>query len=264
MFFVGSSITITGNQLGWVLSNAHALRTAEPSSILSLCLKHSRKSRYPIPLGSLDITTDELLDRCQNNQRELVFFAHAAISFDIAVGTTLALHDNRGREAGALVVQLMDATARAYKAVIDSASHDVERGLSSSTPIPEPIQNIIGSTVAALDLGGGVVNSLKEVVKRSKIVVDFVSETAKVHVASRQHVRFALTPLKSSTRMQISHGKSSVPRTKYAFAIVIGIASTISNDCDRPSRDRLIETTPFAISLRRWPIFIPLLSPSTG
>jgi hypothetical protein len=46
-------------------------RTAELSSVLFLHLKHSRKWGSPILLGSVNITIQELLDRCRNTQREL-------------------------------------------------------------------------------------------------------------------------------------------------------------------------------------------------
>ena len=46
-------------------------------------------------------------------------------------------------------------------------------------------QNILGSTVAIRDLARGVVDSLKQVVDRSRIVVDFVDKTAKVYVTPR-------------------------------------------------------------------------------
>ena len=46
-------------------------RTAELSSVLFLHLEHSRKWRSPILLGFVNITIQELLDRCKNTQREL-------------------------------------------------------------------------------------------------------------------------------------------------------------------------------------------------
>ena len=54
-----------------ISSKARALRTAELSSVVSLHLKHSREWFGPILLGSVDVSTEDLLDRCKNDQREL-------------------------------------------------------------------------------------------------------------------------------------------------------------------------------------------------
>ena len=107
------------------------------------------------------------------------------VSSQVVSGATLTLHDERGREAGSLVVQLLDTTAQGPKAAVDSAIRDVEQRLPTSPPIPEPVQNATDSVAAVQDLGSNVVNSLKQVVDRSRIVVDFVDKTAKVHVAPR-------------------------------------------------------------------------------
>ena len=93
------------------------------------------------------------------------------------------LHDKRGRETGSLIVQLRDATAQGPTAAVDGAIHDVEQGLPTSPAIPEPVQNVIDSAAAVGDLTSGVVNSLKQVVDKTKVVVDFVNKTAKVCAA---------------------------------------------------------------------------------
>ena len=105
------------------------------------------------------------------------------VSFHIIAGTTLTLHDKWGREAGSLIVQLRDTTAEGPVAAIDDAIHDVEQRLPASPAIPEPIQNVIDSAAPVGDLANGVVNSLKQVVDKTKVVVDFVDKTAKVCVA---------------------------------------------------------------------------------
>jgi len=153
--------------------------------VLSLHLKHSRTWFGSILLGCAHIRAGELLDRCNNNQRELVFLYlhHSVVSFHIASVTTLTLHDERGREAGSLIVQLRDTTSQAHTATIDGAIQDVEQGLSASPVIPESVQNVIHSTIAIGDLASGVVSSLKQVVDKTRIVVDFVDKTAKVRVA---------------------------------------------------------------------------------
>ena len=134
-------------------------------------------------LGSVDIRTGELLDRCKNNQSELVALTlDLARNLTFATGTTLTLRDEQGQEAGSLVVQLLDITARAPQIAIDGASHDIELGLLTSSAIPELVQNTIDSAPELRDLGGDVVNSLKKVVEKTKTVADFVNKTAKVHI----------------------------------------------------------------------------------
>ena len=82
-------------------------------------------------------------------------------------------------------MQLLDTTARGHKDAVDGAHRDVEQNLSTSPPTLAQAQNAIGSTAAIRDLGRGVVDSLKQVVNRSRIVVDFVDKTAKVDVTPR-------------------------------------------------------------------------------
>jgi len=48
-----------------------AFSTAELSSILSLRLKHVRGWFGPVLLGSVNIRTEVLLDRCENGQRDI-------------------------------------------------------------------------------------------------------------------------------------------------------------------------------------------------
>jgi hypothetical protein len=158
-------------------------------SVLSLRLKLSRRWLDTVLLGSVDIRTGELLDRCKNNQSELVART-VALSRDLtfATGTTLTVSDEQGQEAGSLVVQLLDITAQAPQIAIDGASHDIELGLLTSSTIPGLVQNTIDSAPELLDLGGGVANSLKMVVEKTKTVVDVVDKTAKVHITLRYRV----------------------------------------------------------------------------
>jgi hypothetical protein len=92
----------------------------------------------------------------------------------------LTLHDKLGREAGSLIVQLRDTTAQARTAAIDGAINDIEQHLPISPPIPEPVQNVIDSTPAIGHLTGSVVDSLKQVMDKTRVVVDVVDKTAKV------------------------------------------------------------------------------------
>ena len=105
------------------------------------------------------------------------------ISSHTSAGATLILQDERGRAAGSLIVQLQYTTAHARTAGIDDSIQDIEQRLPTSPPIPEPVQNVIDPTAAVGHLTGGILNSLKQVVDRTRVVVDLVDKTAKVRVA---------------------------------------------------------------------------------
>ncbi|KAF8343194.1 uncharacterized protein EI90DRAFT_839340 [Cantharellus anzutake] len=141
--------------------------TAELSSVLSLRLKHFRGRYLPADLlGSVDIKIGELLDHCADGQR-----------------TTLVLRDKRGREAGSLIVQLRDTAP--LEASVDPVDNKAILGVDQESPtspaVPEPVQNVISSAAAVQDLGSDVVKSLKQVVQKTKAVVDLVDKTAKLH-----------------------------------------------------------------------------------
>ena len=167
----------------------HALFSpAERSSILSLRLKHNRKwPARPVSLGSVDIKIEGLVDRCKNDQGEPVVRAarelpHYVIQFYFIPEGALTLIGN-GQETGSLVVQLLDITTRASQAAIDDTRDNIEQALRPSPPIPKTVQDVIVSAAAVQDLGGGIMNSLKQVVDKTKIVVDFVDKVAKVCIA---------------------------------------------------------------------------------
>jgi hypothetical protein len=107
------------------------------------------------------------------------------VSFYAATATTLTLFGKQGQDTGSLDVQLLDITTRAHRAAVDGANDDVERRLPTSPPIPEQIQGVINSAAAVKDLSTGVVHSLKQVIDKTRIVVDIVDKTAKVRVDLR-------------------------------------------------------------------------------
>ena len=120
---------------------------------------------------------------------------------------TLTLIGN-GQEAGSLVVQLLDITTRASQTAIDDARDNIEQALPPSPPIPETVQDVIVSAAAVQDLGGGIMNSLKQVVDKTKIVVDFVDKVAKVSIAVGPSLKKdALTFTGSFTPTPTSLGK---------------------------------------------------------
>ena len=79
------------------------------------------------------------------------------------VGATLTLHDERHHEAGLLIVQLLEITARPHATSIDGAAHDVERRPSPPHPIVKPIQDGVESTATVRDPDSGAMNSLGHV-----------------------------------------------------------------------------------------------------
>lgn len=177
------------------------------TSVLSLRLKLSRRWPGTVLLGSVDIRTGELLDRCKNNQSELIALTlDLAHNLTFATGTTLILRDEQAQEAGSLVVQLLDITAQALQIAIDGASHDIDLGLATSPAISGLVQNNIDSAPELRDLGGSVVDSLKKVVEKTKTVADFVNNTMKVHITCGSV--FCANAVKSSIHTPILLGKS--------------------------------------------------------
>jgi len=88
-------------------------------------------------------------------------------------GTTLTLYDARGQEAGSLVVELR---ASVNEPAIDTAGDDYELGLPTSPPIADPVQE------PAENPEGGILDSLKRAVEKTKIVADLPNETAEVRI----------------------------------------------------------------------------------
>jgi len=89
-------------------------------------------------------------------------------------GITLTLYDARGQEAGSLVVELRDPASSGDDPVIDSARDDYERGLPTSLPIADPVQE------PAEDSDGGILDYLRQAVEKTKIAADLLNETAEV------------------------------------------------------------------------------------
>ena len=89
-------------------------------------------------------------------------------------GTILTLYNARGQVAGSLVVELRDPAASVDEPVIDSAGDDYERGLSTSPPIADPVQE------PAEDSDGGILDYLRRAVEKTKITADLLNETAEV------------------------------------------------------------------------------------
>ena len=127
-------------------------------------------------VGSVDIEIGELLDRCKNKQLEPITSELASPSGPSMRrrGTTLTLYDARGQEAASLVVELRDPAASVDGPVIDSPGDEYERGLPSSPPIVDPVQE------PADDSDGGNLDYLRRAVEKTKIAAELLNETAEV------------------------------------------------------------------------------------
>ena len=144
-------------------------------------------------IGSVDIEIGELLDRCKNNQPEPIASEPASSSGPTMRrrGTTLTLYGTRGQEAGSLVVELRDPEASVDEPIIDSTGDDYERGLPTSPPIADPVQE------PAEDSDGGILDYLRRAVEKTRIAADLLNETAEVRPGIRSagcinwvHTRF--------------------------------------------------------------------------
>ena len=89
-------------------------------------------------------------------------------------GTILTLYNARGQVAGSLVVELRDPAASVDEPVIDSAGDDYERGLSTSPPIADPVQE------PAEDSDSSILDCLRRAVEKTKLVAGLLGETAEV------------------------------------------------------------------------------------
>jgi hypothetical protein len=73
-------------------------------------------------------------------------------------------------------VQLVDTTACVDEAATDGATNDVGPSLSTSPLILEPVRDAIE------DSGDDILNLLREVVDKTKIIANLAGETAEVSV----------------------------------------------------------------------------------
>ena len=88
---------------------------------------------------------------------------------------TLALRNKHDQAVGSLAVQLLGSTSPADIATVGGVSHDLEPKLPAS--IPPPARNVVK------EFSDDILESLKQIVVKAKIVADLVGETAEVRVA---------------------------------------------------------------------------------
>src|ERR1700735_5030635 len=94
----------------------------------------------------------------------------------------LELCDTHNEVAGCLIVKLHKSDAvQAGRAAVSAARRDITEG---GIAPPNPMRDSVDDALAlASDAASPLANSLKRVVEKTKVVVDFIDNTAKVSIA---------------------------------------------------------------------------------
>ena len=113
--------------------------------------------------------------------QSLVSECRKVTSFQSAEAT-LELLDKRKQLAARLIVQLRESdTLQAVRVAVSAARHDItERGIADPSPIQDSVGNAVGLAASANAMTSPLVNSLKQIVDKTKFIVDFIDKTAKV------------------------------------------------------------------------------------
>jgi hypothetical protein len=113
--------------------------------------------------------------------QHLVSECRKVTSFQSAEAT-LELQNKRNKLAARLIVQLRESDAlQAVRVAVSTARHDItERGIPDSSPIQDSVDNAVGLAASANAVTSPLVHSLKQMVDKTKIIVDFIDKTAKV------------------------------------------------------------------------------------
>ena len=163
-----------------------AYRSALPGAILAFHLKQCHTLLPDSFVGSVEITVDELRTLCERDERMSccsTLFRNAAnvTSFQTAVAT-LELQDKRNKLVARLIVQLRESDAlQAVRVAVSAARRDItERGIANPSPIHDSVDNAVGLVASANAMTSPLVNSLKQMVDKTKFIVDVVDKTAKV------------------------------------------------------------------------------------
>jgi hypothetical protein len=98
--------------------------------------------------------------------------------------TTLELLDSHSEVAACLVVELRESDAvQAGRAAISAARRDVtERGIARPDPMRDSVGDAVALVASASAVESPLANSLKHVVEKTRAIVDFIDETAKVSI----------------------------------------------------------------------------------
>jgi len=97
----------------------------------------------------------------------------------------LELRDIHNEAAGYLIVKLHESDAvQAGRAAVSAARHDItEGGIAAPDPMRDFVDDALGLAASAGDTATPLANSLKQVVEKTKVIVDFIDNTAKVSIA---------------------------------------------------------------------------------
>jgi hypothetical protein len=97
----------------------------------------------------------------------------------------LELRDSRNNVSGCLIVEIRESDpVQAGRAAVSAARRDVaERGIATSNPIQDAVDDAIGLAASTKDVAGPVTISIKQIVEKTKVIADFIDDTAKVCIS---------------------------------------------------------------------------------
>jgi hypothetical protein len=97
----------------------------------------------------------------------------------------LELRDVQYIVAGRLIVELRESDAvQAGHVAASAAKRDItERGIAAPNPMRDSVGDALGRAASAGDVANPLATSLKRVLEKTKIIVDFIDKTAKVGTA---------------------------------------------------------------------------------
>jgi hypothetical protein len=100
----------------------------------------------------------------------------------------LELRDSRNNVSGCLIVEIRESDpVQAGRAAVSAARRDVaERGIATSNPIQDAVDDAVGLAASTKDVAGPVTISIKQIVEKTKVIADFIDEAAKVSISTRR------------------------------------------------------------------------------
>ena len=103
----------------------------------------------------------------------------------ILIDTTLELQDKSNKLVALLILQLRESDAlQAGRVAVSAARRDItERKIAELESVQDSVDDAVGLAASADAMASPLVNSLKQVVNKTKFIVDFIDKTAKVSVA---------------------------------------------------------------------------------
>ena len=103
----------------------------------------------------------------------------------ILIDTTLELQDKSNKLVALLILQLRESDAlQAGRVAVSAARRDItERKIAELESVQDSVDDAVGLAASADAMASPLVNSLKQVVNKTKFIVDFIDKTAKVSVS---------------------------------------------------------------------------------